>query len=77
VGPFKRFDEEYLHLQDFDGLEIELVSNSTDKRIGWEKQGIPEKHAIKGFYSSLLSYANVELSADFLVRQMNHKLLNP
>jgi glyoxalase family protein len=74
-GPFKRFDEEYLHLQDFDGLEIELVSNQFDQRIGWEKQGIPEKHAIKGIYSSLLSYANTELSADFLVRQMNHRIL--
>jgi glyoxalase family protein len=74
-GPFKRFDEEYLHLQDFDGLEIELVFNNQDQRIGWEKQGIPEKHAIKGIYSSLISYANFDLSADFLVRQMNHHIL--
>jgi glyoxalase family protein len=75
-GPVKRFNEEYLHFQDFDGLDIELVANSTDKRIGWEKDGIPGKHAIKGFFSALISYANSEPTSEFLIQFLNHKLLS-
>ncbi len=74
-GPFKRFEEEILQILDWDGMNIELVANSQDKRIGWEKEGIPAKHAIKGFFGAVLNYANAENTSGLLVNHMNHKLL--
>jgi glyoxalase family protein len=74
-GPFKRFNEEYLTLEDFDGMPIELIANSQDERVGWETPGIPAQHSIKGFFSAVLSYGSIDPSLDFMLRQMNHKIL--
>jgi glyoxalase family protein len=74
-GPFKRFNEEYLTLEDFDGMPIELIASSQDERIGWETPGIPAENSIKGFYSAVLSYGSFDSSLDFLLQHMNHKIL--
>ncbi len=74
-GPFKRFNEEYLTLEDFDGMSIELIANSQDERVGWETPGISAEHSIKGFYSVELSYGSFDPSLDFLLQHMNHKIL--
>jgi glyoxalase family protein len=76
-GPFHRFDhsEEFIHFCDFDGMEIELVANNQDQRQGWQNETIPQQHAIKGFYSALLSYSNAETSLGFLTQYMNHTFL--
>lgn len=75
-GPFKRFDEEYLSFEDFDGLPLELVTNAQDERVGWSTPGISEEHSIKGFHSAVLGYSSYESTFDFLLRLMNHKLLD-
>lgn len=75
-GPFKRYNnEEYLTFEDFDGMPIELVISSQDERIGWETPGIPSEHAIKGFFSAVLSYGSFDPTLDFLLHHMNHKIL--
>ncbi len=74
-GPFSRFNEEYIHFDDFDGIHIELIANSTDKRAGCKTAGIPEEHGIKGLYSATLSYASAEHTLDFLTKHFEHTLL--
>ena len=74
-GPFKRFNEEYLTLEDFDGMPIELIANAGDTRVGWETPGIPAEHSIKGFFSAVLSYGSFDPTLDFLLQHMNHKIL--
>ncbi len=74
-GPFKRFDEEYIYFDDFDGIQIELVANALDLRPGCSTAGIPAEHGIKGLYSLTLSYGSAEPTLEFLTRHMNHALL--
>lgn len=71
-GPFKRFDEEYLHFEDFDGIHLELVANSSDNRDGCYTAGIPVHYGIKGLYSVTLSYASAESTLDFLTKHLQH-----
>lgn len=73
-GPISRFDEEYLHFVDFDGIHIELVANNYDKRPGCHTTGIPAEHGIKGLYSITLSYASAEPSLEFFIKHMGHSI---
>jgi glyoxalase family protein len=75
-GPFKRFDENFIVFTDFDGLQIELVANETDTRIGTNTPGISEKNAIKGMYSVTLSYASAEPTLDLLTNVLQHSIVN-
>jgi len=74
-GPISRFNEEYLHFEDFDGIHIELVANNTDHRKGCHTAGIPEEHGIKGLYSFTLSYASAEPTFEFFIRHMDHSVV--
>jgi len=74
-GPFTRFEEEYIHFQDFDGIDIELVANSADLREGCYTAGIPGEYGIKGLYSVTLSYASADSTFDFLTKYLGHRLL--
>lgn len=71
-GPFKRFDEEYIHFDDLDGIHLELVANSSDYREGSATAGIPVQYGIKGLYSVTLSYASAESTLDFLTKYLEH-----
>jgi glyoxalase family protein len=71
-GPIYRFNEEYIHFEDFDGIHIELVANNSDKRKGCQTAGIPEEHGIKGLYSLTLSYASIEPTLEFFNRHLEH-----
>ena len=75
-GPFTRFDEEYIHFQDFDGIDIELVANAADLREGCHTAGIPGGYGVKGLYSVALSYASADITFDFLAKYLNHRLIN-
>ncbi len=74
-GPIRRFDEEYLALEDFDGLELELVANDKDLRSGQGTPGINEVNAIKGFHHAELSYSSVEKTAGLLTGVLFHERL--
>lgn len=74
-GPITRFDEEYIHFEDFDGIPIELVANSKDHRPENPTAGIPGEHSIKGLHSLTLSYASTDQTFEFMTKHMNHSLL--
>lgn len=74
-GPFQRFDEEFIVFEDFDGIQIELVLNTTDKRTGCFTAGIPSEYGIKGLFSATLSYASPDATYEFLVRNLGHTRL--
>lgn len=71
-GPLQRFDELFIYFEDYDGLGLELVSNKTDKRMGYTIGNIPSEYTIKGFYGMTLSEECYEKTADFLVEQLDY-----
>ncbi len=75
-GPELRFeDEEFIYLEDADGLGLELVVSKRDERPGFTYGNIPLEHAIKGFYGVTLSEECYEKTARLLVEQMDHTLV--
>lgn len=75
--PQQRFkDEIFIYFEDHDGLGLELVANTKDKRTGFTYGNIPAEHAIKGFYGITLSEEGYEKTAGLLVAQMDHKLIS-
>lgn len=66
-NPSSRFDEESLVFLDPDGLNLELVSHGVeDNRGPWTIEGVPEKHALRGFYGAVLTLDGYEATADLL-----------
>jgi glyoxalase family protein len=75
--PAERFDNElYIYFEDFDGLGIELIANTSDKRKAFTYGQIPPENAIKGFYSISLSEEGYERTAGLLTDQMDYKLVS-
>lgn len=50
----KRFGETFLHLEDVDGLQIELVEREEGAPSKWSFGGVPADKAIKGFGGAVL-----------------------
>ncbi|MFO7978947.1 MAG: ring-cleaving dioxygenase [Bacteroidales bacterium] len=75
-GPSHRFDEEFLFLQDFDGLELELVASAKDSRVGTGTVGIKEEYAIKGFSHVELSLSSSERTIELLTGTLEHVMLD-
>ena len=48
--PEDRFGETVLRLPDPDGLRLELVAASDDRREGWSEGPLPPEHALGGFH---------------------------
>lgn len=66
-GSGERFDEEYLSVLDFDGLEIELVAHAgAEDHPPRDRGDIPAEYAIRGLYSSTLSERGYESTAEIL-----------
>lgn len=74
-GPQSRFNELFIYFEDHNGLGLELVANTVDKRPGFTFGNIPSEFAIKGFYSMTLAEECYEKTASLLVGQMNHTLI--
>jgi glyoxalase family protein len=75
AGPYKRFDETYLRFEDFDGMGVELVSNGTDTRSGWDNGKIPADYSIRGFYTATLNEFQVDRTVSLLTDVMQHRLV--
>lgn len=70
-----RFDEQFIYLEDFDGLGLELVATNKDDRPAFSYGNIPLEYSIKGFYGITLSEECYEKTAGLLVGQMDHTLV--
>ena len=74
-GPIIRFgkEEEVIKLHDPDGLELELVAHESAKKREiniWKGGNIPEKHAVRGFYSVTLSEEGYEQTSSVLTDEL-------
>lgn len=74
-GPSHRLNEDYISLQDLDGMELELVSSNHDKRQGTQTVGIKKEFAIRGFYHAELSLSSTDRTAGLLTGILDHELL--
>jgi len=74
-SPKKRFDEQFIYLEDFDGTGLELVANDRDSRPAYPKSHVPSEFGIKGFYSITLSEEGFEKTAALLTKQLNFRLI--
>lgn len=75
-APQIRFNELVISFEDSDGLSLELVANSTDKRLGFNNGNIPKEHSIKGFHSVTLSEECFEKTANLLTKELNYQLIS-
>ncbi len=69
----KRFDEEFIYLEDDDGLGIELIVCSDDEREGFTRGNIPPEYAIRGFYGITLCEQHFERTEGFITGLLDHK----
>ena len=74
--PGQRFGEEYLHFQDPDGLQLDLVvSEKEDHRKPWETDEVKSAHATRGFHSVTLTLNEADPTAEVLTDILGYKLL--
>ena len=73
----ERFGEQYLTLEDPDGLLLNLVVPATeDNRTAWTTGEIKEAVGIKGFHSVVLTLRNIKATAAILTDILGYKLLS-
>jgi len=58
-GPLKRFDEQVLIFEDYDGFELEIVANEEETRDGYKSFDVPAEHSLRGFWSAAIWHQNV------------------
>jgi glyoxalase family protein len=76
TGPGERFGEQYISLEDPDGLLLNLiVPASADNRKPWTTNEVKEDMATKGFHSAALAVKRMEPTAKILTDIFNYKLL--
>jgi glyoxalase family protein len=72
----EKFGEQYLAIQDPDGLKLDLIVPATqDNRTGWETGEVNAGVATKGFHSITLTVKNVTPTATILTDLFGYKLL--
>jgi glyoxalase family protein len=72
----ERFGEQYLSLEDPDGLLLNLiVPSSNDDRKQWTTTGVNEDVATKGFHSVVLTLRNVDRTAKLLTDIFGYEFL--
>jgi glyoxalase family protein len=71
-----RFGEQYLSLEDPDGLVLNLIASSTDDREPWTTADLKSDVAIKGFHSIVLTLQNINATASILTDIFGYKQLS-
>jgi glyoxalase family protein len=71
--PQRRFQEEFISFNDFDGLQLELVATDQDDRPPFTYGQIAEEHSIRGFYGVTLAEEKHEATANLLTQTMDHQ----
>ena len=75
TGPVDRFDEQLISFSDPDGLNLELVAHSGERRNGGSRGSVPREHAIRGFFGVTLSEEGYEKTSSLLTETMGFKLI--
>ncbi|GAB3540074.1 ring-cleaving dioxygenase [Pontibacter brevis] len=74
--PAEKFGEQYIALQDPDGLQLELViPKNGDSRQPWETDSVKANVATRGFHSVTLTLRSVKKTAEVLTELLGYKLL--
>jgi glyoxalase family protein len=69
-----RFGTDAILLQDPDGIELELVAQSSRQRwVPWPESPVDEAHAIRGFHSVTMTVAGAASTFDLLVKTMGFR----
>lgn len=69
----ERFDENYIHLLDPDGLELELVPEELPSGlVPWKSSVVPEEYAIRGFHAVTLTEDGSEKTRGFLTQRFGY-----
>lgn len=72
----EKFGEQYLSLQDFDGLNIDLIAGkNNDERKPWQTVEVNATNALKGFHSVTLTLRNVKPTATILTDILGYELM--
>jgi glyoxalase family protein len=74
VSSTSRFGTEVIVLADPDGIELELVAQSSRQRwVPWPDGPVDEKHAIRGFHSVTMTVAEGASTFDLLAKTMGFR----
>lgn len=75
-GPHARFDEEFLTFHDPDGLQLELVAQTSMlSTTPWKGSPIPAEYAIQGIHSITLAESRAEVTAALLTGVLGFRLV--
>jgi len=72
----ERFGEQYITLEDPDGLVLNLIASSNDDRKPWISGDLNNDVAIRGFHSIVLTLQNIKATASILTDIFGYKLLS-
>ncbi|HEX2605764.1 MAG TPA: ring-cleaving dioxygenase [Flavisolibacter sp.] len=73
-GMAVRFNENYITLEDPDGLILNLIETEADHRQGWMTPEINEASAIKGFHGVVLTLRYIKATAGILTALFGYRL---
>ncbi len=62
----ERFGEQFIQFEDPDGLLINVIAKTDDKRKPWTTQEVNDNFAIKGFHSAVLTLRSMDKTAKIL-----------
>jgi glyoxalase family protein len=74
VKPANRFGTEAIVLEDPDGIELELVAQSSRQPwVAWEDSSVDQTQAIRGFHSVTMTVAEATATSDLLAKTMGFR----
>jgi glyoxalase family protein len=71
--PEDRFGETVLRFPDPDGLRLELVAASDDRREGWSEGPLPPEHAVRGFHHVTLLSTDPESTTRLMTETLGFR----
>jgi glyoxalase family protein len=72
-NPSPRFGSDVLVFLDPDGLKLELVSVTADKRKAWDSDDVPVEFGVRGFHSAALTLDGYEATAKLLTEVFGYE----
>jgi glyoxalase family protein len=74
ANPVSRFGADAIVLVDRDGIELELIAQSSRQPwVPWADSPVDQKHAIRGFHSVTMTVSEATATFDLLVKTMGFR----